>query len=145
MKLCYIDIKSDTDAKRLAEEYASSLDRLSQQHPKTVFIAVTVPIRTVQDGPKAWLKGLLGREIGGYAENFRRQEFNTILRNSNGLKGRLFDLAKIESEGAGSHSFRGQPLEVLNPSISSDGGHLNFAGERHVAAKFLKFISALRH
>ena len=142
MKLCYIDIQGDTDAKKLAADYISSLERLRLQYPKTVFIAVTTPIKTVQDGPKAWLKRLLGRDPGGYADNFRRQEFNTVLRKSEGLKGRLFDVAKFEAEGAGSHNYKGQPLEVLNPEMSNDGGHLNAKGEQYVAAKLLKMIAA---
>ncbi len=143
MKLCYIDMQGDTDAKKLAEEYISSLERLSQQFPKTVFIAVTSPIRTVQRGPKAWLKRLFGREPGGYADNFRRQEFNTILRNKYGLKRRLFDVAKFEAEGAGSHIYKGQPLESLNPDMTSDGGHLNANGEQFIAAKLLKLLAGI--
>lgn len=142
MKFCYIDITDNTDVEKLAEAYSSSLNRLSQQFPKTIFIAVTVPITSVQSGPKAWLKRLAGRPPGGYAENFRRQEFNTILRNSYGRQGRLFDLASFEAEGADNHQHQDQRLEVMNKSITSDGGHLNTFGEQFVAAKLLKFIAA---
>lgn len=142
MKLCYVDIKGDTDVKKLAESYISALDRLSQQFPQTVFIAVTSPLKTVQSGPKAWLKRLLGRAPGEYADNFRRQEFNNILRSRYTGKSQLFDLAKFEAEGAGSHQYQGQPLDVLNPAITNDGGHLNSQGEQYVAAKLLKFIAA---
>lgn len=142
MKLCYVDIHSGTDVKALAEAYSSTLDRLSREFPDTVFVAVTVPLRTVQSGPKALLKRLMGREPGGYTDNSRRQEFNAILRNSFGRQGRLLDLAKYEAEGAGNHQYKGQPLEVLNPALSDDGGHLNAMGERIVAAKVLKFFAA---
>lgn len=141
VKLCYVDINSSTDVQALAEAYSSSLDRLSREFPDTVFIAVTVALRTVQSGPKAWLKRLLGREPGGYADNFRRQELNTILRSRYGGKGRLFDLAKYEAEVSGNHQYQGQPLEVLNPALSDDGGHLNAIGEQYVAAKLLKVIA----
>lgn len=145
MKLCYIDINASTDVKKLAEDYSATLDSLSQQHPKTVFIAVTAPLRTVQSGPKAWLKGLMGRKPGGYIDNSRRQEFNALLRGSYARQGRLFDLAKFEAEGAGSHQYQGQPLEVLNPSLSDDGGHLNAQGQLYVATRLLKFIAAFPH
>jgi hypothetical protein len=143
MKVCYIDIHADTDAGKLAEEYLASLERLSRQFPRTVFIAVTAPLKTVQSGPKALLKRLMGREIGGYADNFRRQEFNTVLRNSSAFKGRLFDIAKFEAEGAGSHQYKGQALEVLNPALSNDGGHLNARGEQYIAARLLKLLAAV--
>lgn len=142
MKLCYVDINGSTDVQKLAESYISSLTSLSKQFPQTVFIAVTTPLTTVQSGPKAWLKGLLRREPSGYADNFRRQEFNNILRNSYGQQGRLFDLAKFEAEGAGSYQYKGRQLEVLNSAMTHDGGHLNAFGERVVAAKLLKFIAA---
>jgi hypothetical protein len=143
MKLCYIDFDSRTNAKKLAEEYCSSLDRLSQEFPRISFIAVTTPLTTVQSGPKAWVKQLLGRTLSGYAENARRQEFNDYLRTHYNWQGRLFDLAKIEADGAGNCQFQGCPLEILNPALTDDGGHLNSLGEQYVAAKFLKFIAAL--
>lgn len=143
MKLCYIDFGSRTNAKKLAEEYCSSLDRLSQQFPRTSFIAVSAPLTTVQSGPKAWAKQLLGRTPSGYTENVRRQEFNDYLRTHYSQQGRLFDLAKIEADGASNCQFQGRPLETLSPVLTDDGGHLNSLGEQYVAAKFLKFIAAL--
>ena len=145
MKLCYIDINADTDVRKLAEEYQYSLENLSKQFPHTVFIAVTAPIRTVQRGPKAWLKKIFGRMPGGYAENIRRQEYNDILRHNCGQLVRLFDLAMVEAEGAGNCEFQGKSLEVLNPLMSDDGGHLNAHGQHYVAAKLLKFIATLPH
>jgi hypothetical protein len=141
MKLCYVDINANTDAKELAKDYIASLDRLSQQFPETAFVAVTVPLRTVQSGPKALLKRLIGSEPGGYFENFRRKEFNSILRNTYSPQNRIFDLAKLEAEGAGSYRYQGQPIEILNPLLTNDGGHLNDAGERYIAVRFLKFIA----
>lgn len=143
MKLCYIDINSGSDAKKIATEYITSLERLSVQFPNTIFIAVTVPLRTVQSGVKAWLKLKLGREPGGYSENRSRQEFNTLLRNTFGQQNRLLDLAKFESYGAGRHQFQGLPLEVLNPALSDDGGHLNTQGQLYIATKLLKFIASI--
>jgi hypothetical protein len=108
-----------------------------------LFIAVTAPLRTVQSGPKAWLKGLMGSTPGGYIDNYRRQEFSTLLRGRYDRQGRLFDLAKFEAEGSGSHQYQVQPLEVLNPAFSDDGGHFNAQGQLHVATRVLKFIAAL--
>ncbi len=143
MKLCYIDINKNSDAKQLAENYISNIETLSQQFPQTQFVAVTLPLRTVQTGPKAWMKKMLGREAGGYADNYKRQEFNSILRNKFGKQGKIFDLAKFENEEAGSYQYLGKPLEVLNQSMTNDGGHLNAKGEQFVAAKMLKFIATV--
>lgn len=145
MKLCYIDFKSDTNAKQIAERYSATLDRLSQQFPNTTFVAVTAPLTSLQTGPKAWIKRLLGREPGGYADNARRQEFNDLLRARYSQQGRLFDLAKIEAESAGDYQYQGRPLEALNPKLTYDGGHLNTQGKQRVAQAFLAFLAKRSH
>jgi len=143
IKLCYIDFDGRTDVKSVADEYSSSLDRLSRQFPGITFVAVTTPLTTIQGGPKAWVKQLLRRAPSGYAENAQRQEFNDYLRARYVRQGRLFDLARIEAGGAPGCQFQGRPGEMLNPALTYDGGHLNSQGEQVVAAKFLKFIAAL--
>lgn len=143
MKFCYVDIGSDTGAKILADAYTLALDKLSRQFPNVTIVAVTAPLTTLQGGWKAWLKQIVGRAPGGYAENARRQEFNDIVRQRYSRQGHLFDLAKIESQGAARFQYAGGSFEALNPAISSDGGHLNTQGERLVASKLLKFIAKL--
>ncbi len=143
MKLCYVDFKADTDATLLADQYSAMLDRLSRQFPHTTFITVTTPLTTVQTGLIAWFKRLLGLVPDGYAENARRKEFNDLLRARYGQQGRLFDLARIESEGHSAPDYQGQPIEVLNPALTTDGGHLNAEGEKQVAARLVKLLAAL--
>ena len=143
LKLCYIDFTADTDAQQVAGQYIETLDRLSQEFPHTTFVAVTTPLTTLQTGPKAWIKRLLGRLPSGYADNARRQEFNELLRLHYGPQGRLFDLARIEAGGADEQQYQGRPIEVLNPALAADDGHLNAQGEKVVAARFIKFIAGL--
>lgn len=143
VKLCYIDFHGGTDAKQLAEQYSATLDRLSQQFPNMTFVAITAPLTVAQTGPKAWLKRLLGRAPSGFADNARRQEFNEILRARYNQQGRLFDLAKIEAEGAGAYEYQGRPIEVLNPALTYDDGHLNTQGELVVASRLIKYLAAL--
>lgn len=143
VKFCYLDFNGDSNAKQIAEQYSTALDRLSQQAPTTTFVAITAPLTVLQTGPKAWIKRLLGRTPSGFADNARRQEFNEILRARYGQQGRLFDLAKIEAEGAEARDYQGQPIEVLNPVLTYDDGHLNSQGERIVAARLIKFLAAL--
>ncbi|MFO1406384.1 MAG: hypothetical protein U1F08_02490 [Steroidobacteraceae bacterium] len=145
MKLCYIDFDSSVDPVAIAREYADALDGLAARHPTTKFVAVTAPLTTVQTGPKAWVKRLLGRQPGGYAENARRASFNKALRERYASSGRLFDLARYEST-AGGHDVAvivdGATIEALDPSLSDDGGHLNAAGQQLIARQFLEFLAA---
>lgn len=143
MKLCFVDFDSRTDAVTVARTYCSTLERLSRACPRTIFLAVTAPLTTVQLGPKAWLKGLLGRAPSGYAENLRRQQFNTVVRDTYGRRGLLFDLAKIESRVAGDVQYEGTSLEVLAPELTYDGGHLNTRGQRVAAESLLTLLSSI--
>lgn len=143
LKLCYIDFDDNTDARGLAEEYLRTLQTLREAHPATRFAAITAPLTTIQSGPKALLKQLLGKTPAGYAANARRQEFNEILRRQIPTV-ELFDLAKIESEGSGkpvTFEFEGKRVPALDPQFTQDGGHLNDAGRLRVAASFLEFLA----
>lgn len=133
LKMCFIDFSGGADPLVVAGAYCDTLAHLQQRHPDTTFAAVTAPLTTVQSGPKAFVKKLLGRPLDGLAENARREVFNRVLRERFGPAGRLFDLAAIEGGGAGR----------LNPALSSDGGHLNDAGARLVAQRFVAFLAGL--
>ena len=141
-KLCYIDFSGDTDPLQVAAAYGDTLDALRSRHPATTFVAVTVPLTTVQGGPKALVKRMLGRVPDGYAENARRQAFNDALRARQDRNGHLFDLAAIE---AGTRSLRhdGREIQCLDPSLTNDGGHLNDQGARLVAASLVGFLAGL--
>lgn len=143
MKFCYLDIVGNTDVKSLAEAYISSIDNLARRFPKTTFVAVTVPLTTVQGGVKALVKRAIGRIPSGYVENVRRQQFNRIIREKYANQNLLFDLAKFESEGSTHFQYQGSTFETLNPVLTSDGGHLNSRGELLVATKLLIFIANL--
>lgn len=135
VKLCYVDFSADTDAAAVAKTYADALEGLQKAHPATRFVAMTAPLTTLQTGPKAWLKGALGRSTGR-AENARRHQFNEVLRKQFGPD-RVFDLARIESGGA-----TGNSAPSLRPELTDDGGHLNGEGQRLVAIAFLKLLAA---
>ncbi len=143
VKLCYVDISPDTDVIRLADRYGETLDRLGAQFPHTTFVAVTAPLTAVRSGLKVQVKKLLGRPPAGLAANARRHEFNELLRERYGRQGRLFDLARYESETAEPVQFQGQAVETLDPALTSDGGHLNALGAQRVATRLVKFLAAL--
>lgn len=146
MKLCYADFNATTDARQVANDYIASLESLAQRHPDINFVAVTAPLMAVQTGPKAWIKRLIGRQPNGSLDNVRRAEFNTQLRERYLAAGRLFDIARAETESTGKYCMAdvdGQEVEVLCPELTNDGGHLNDRGQVLVATAFLSFISSL--
>ncbi|MGZ8915529.1 MAG: hypothetical protein ACXW1Z_20780 [Methylobacter sp.] len=146
MKLCYADFNATTDARKVANNYIASLESLAQRHPDTSFVAVTVPLMSVQTGPKAWIKRLMGKQPNGYLDNARRAEFNIQLRERYLAAGRLFDLARAETESTGKYCMAdidGQKVEALCPELTNDGGHLNEHGQVLIATAFLGFVSSL--
>jgi hypothetical protein len=146
MKLCYIDFNADTDARQLANDYITSLESLAKKYPHTRFIAVTAPLMAVQTGPKAWVKRLLGKPLSGTVDNVKRGEFNSLLRQQYLAEGRLFDLAKAETEASGQVCMAqvyGRQVEVLCPEITDDGGHLNEHGQVLLGAELVNFIGSL--
>jgi len=155
MKFCFVDVTPDIDVKALAATYIEQTAALSAQYPGIVFVVTTSPLTTIQTGPKAWIKRLLGRLPAGYLENLRRHEFNQILRahynsdqrgnDKNGSRQTLFDLAAIESlHGSSAFEFNHQSIEALAPAISSDGGHLNELGQHVIAAAWIHHLSTLK-
>jgi hypothetical protein len=147
MKLCYADFNNTTDARQVANDYIASLESLSQKHPDTSFVAITVPLLALETGPKAWIKQLMGKQLGGSLDNVRRAEFNKLLRERYLAAGHLFDLARIEAKSTGKSCIThvdGQEIEVLCPELTTDGGHLNERGQELVAAAFINFISSLK-
>ena len=146
MKLCYIDFNADTDAKQLAKDYITSLESLAKKYPHTRFVAVTAPLTAVQTGVKAWVKKLLGKPLNGTVDNAKRGEFNTLLRQQYLADGRLFDIAKAETEASGQVCMTqvdGRQVEVLCPEITNDGGHLNDHGQVLLGAELVNFLDSL--
>lgn len=133
VKLCYVDMNAGTDGVALAKSYADVVEKLQKEHPATRFVAVTSPLTTVQTGPKAWVKGMVGKATG-VKENEVREKFNEQLRKQFGPD-RLFDIAKIESEG------KGAGPAALRGDLTDDGGHLNDKGQKVAGAAFLKLIA----
>jgi hypothetical protein len=146
LELCYVDFGPDTNGRTLAEHYASALQQLQARYPETRFVAMTAPLTTIQTGPRAWIKRMLGREPAGYAENARRSDFNAVIRLDFSAQGTLFDVAALESSGAGTATQferNGQTIPALDPALSEDGGHLNDSGKAVVGAALVKFLAAL--
>ena len=144
LELCFIDFGPDTDGHKLAARYTSALQSLQSQFPQTRFVAMTAPLMTVQTGPKAWIKRLLGREPARYAQNASLNDFNSEIRQRFAQPGALFDLARLESSGNGTTTQferKGQMIPALDPALTDDGGHLNERGKAVVGAAWVKFLA----
>jgi hypothetical protein len=126
MKFCYVDVTAATDVQPIFQSYRDTLDRLSADHPRVRFLAVTVPLTT--DSP---------------ADNARRTRLNELIRQA--FAGRVFDLAAVESSApdgsrvTGTH--QGQVYERLYPDYSTDGGHLDARGAGRAATEMLRVIA----
>ncbi|HWR97494.1 MAG TPA: hypothetical protein VN317_03660 [Candidatus Methanoperedens sp.] len=146
-KFCYIDLAAHDDPNALFAHYRSAMERLQSQFPATRFVHFTMPLRVVQSGPRVWIKKIIGRPIGGYADNIARNQFNMLMRSSYGRKETLFDLALLESTGKNgvrcTFDAGGATYEALCPEHTTDGGHLNQGGRRIIAGELLRHLASL--
>jgi hypothetical protein len=146
-KFCYIDILSATDVDEVFKEYKNTMGMLKKKYPKVVFVHVTTPLRVVQTGFLVPIKKIIGRPVGGYADNIKRNRFNDLLRQEYKGKEPIFDLAKIEStypDGRrATFDSDGRTYDSLVSDYSHDGGHLNESGRKVVAGQLLVFLANL--
>jgi len=145
LKLCYIDFFYMSEVDELFNHYYETYKNLEESYPEVTFIHFTVPLHSQQKGLKAIVKKILGKEVWGYDDNLRRQQFNEKIRNTYSL---VFDIAEIEStrsDGSRSvHTLNGKEYYSLLPEYSNDGAHLNKKAANLVAKKLILFISELK-
>lgn len=146
-KYCYADILENTDAKAVFQHYQQTMTRLRGAYPRVTFVHVTTPLMAVQSGPKALAKKMLGRAPDHYQADFRREQFNELMRREYAGREPLFDLAAIESTAPDGRqetiSFQGTNGRTLFAPYTSDGGHLNEMGRRRVAEELLVLLAQL--
>ncbi len=146
-KYCFADILENTNTKAVFQHYRNTMIRLRAAYPNVTFVHVTVPLMAVQSGPKALVKKMLGRAPDGYQDNFRREQFNELLRREYTGREPVFDLAAIESTAPDGTqetiTFKGTSGRTLLPSYTSDGGHLNELGRRRVVEELVVLLAQL--
>jgi hypothetical protein len=144
VKLCYADFENDVDVDQLFAHYRHVHVGLMNEFPTTQWAHMTVPLTTVESGPKAVLKSLLKKPLYGVAQNARRERFSQLIRDTWGGVGTVFDIAALESTDLFGHEVRTDDgVPVLAASYTDDGGHLNATGRRVVGAAFVKFLARL--
>lgn len=144
-KFCYVDFNSKTDIEDVFNHYQLVMKKISFKYPKIKIIHYTTPLRTLQTGPKAFIKKILGKSIG-IEDNIARQQFNTLLINEFGDQ-YIFDLAKYESSYTdGKREFtlvNNEKIYSMIPAYSDDGGHLSKIGKNKISANFLLYLLEL--
>src|SRR2546426_2963046 len=145
VKFCYVDVDADTDARALFERYRSTIAELRAKNPRTVFVHATLPLTTVQTGPKALVKRVLGRAPYGTVENVRGEEYTRLLRATYTGREPIFDLARLESiapDGTPvSVTWNGVTAPAMSPAYTDDGGHLNARGRAVAAQEFVTVLA----
>jgi hypothetical protein len=125
-KFCYIDPTADFIA------YRNSMVALEAKYPGTIFVYWTMPLTTAGNSDEALR--------GQFNQNLR----NWISTQSNKV---LFDLADIEAYSASGElqdfTYKGVSYQLLDPAISSDGGHLNADGMQRGATALYSLFGHL--
>lgn len=146
-KLCYVDVREGTAVEEVFTDYRETMSLLKVEHPDTVFAHITAPLRSVQAGPKAWIKRVIGKSVHGYDDNIIRHQFNGMLRSEYEEKEPIFDLARIQATSLEGkmylYEWNGSHFQAMLSDYTDDGGHLNAVGRRRVAEQFLIFLAGL--
>ena len=136
LKLCYVDIESDSDIDAIFDAYTKTVEAIKKQYPELKMVHVTVPLYAHHRGVKGYIKRILKADLN----NVKRHRYNQMLIQKYRETDTLFDLAKVEStypDGSrASFKYQGNTFYHLANIYSNDGGHLNEVG-RFLAAKEL--------
>lgn len=145
VKFCYVDFEPNTDVQALFARYQDTVKRVQARNPQLKIVHITTPLTSVQTGPKAFLKSLLGTAPYGAQENQRREEYNALLRKTYSGREPLFDLARMESTApdgtTSTYSWRGTATPELTAAYTDDGGHLNTQGRILAARQFVGVLA----
>jgi hypothetical protein len=147
LKFCYVDISKETNPSTLFSQYEAEVDKIQNSYPDLTVIHFTSPLTSLQSGPKAWVKKIIGRPLGGTMENINRHDYNELLRNRYQGKDPILDIARVEStfpDGTrATFESDGKAYYTMVPEYTSDGGHLNEVGRKKVAEQLILLLANL--
>ena len=145
-KFCYIDITHELDINDLFNHYKETMDALIKGYPAVTFVHFTAPLRVVQTGPKAWVKKLLNKPLGGAVDNVQRNRLNQKIIQQYSMTSPVFDLATAESTLADGQvnqfDYQGKQYRTLISEYTDDGKHLNAVGRKIIARDLLAFFGS---
>ncbi len=146
MKFCYADLREGTplSADEMVDRYARMVDSIRSARPDVRLVHVTMPLKADPVGNKTWLQRKLGMSVESDAANVMRNDFNAKLKERFANEP-VFDLAAVESTyadgGRSSFDSDGRKVYTLARAYTHDGGHLNPAAQRLVAAAFVRTLA----
>jgi hypothetical protein len=144
MKLCYADFRADTDVEALFARYVAAIDAIGAARPELKLLHVTTPLTARGEGVRHRLQRTLGMAPGNDRANAARHLYNERLR-ARYAGPALFDLARIEATGPDGKVLMYGSASLRHPALvaayTDDGGHLNDAGQRRVAAAFAGWLA----
>lgn len=145
LKLCFVDIKADTDVSELFSYYQSKISEIRSRVPDLTIVHFTVPITKLRVTWKTKLKEAFGKKnIWEYDHIKNKHVYNDMITNTYSGIDPIFDIASIEStypDGSrNSFTREGKVYYSLIPEYTHDGAHLNDLGKSIVAEKLLLFL-----
>ena len=134
MKMGYPNFNDNSNVGDIFEAYQTTLQRLQDEFPNTIFVHATAPI---------YMESTATRPIFNL-HNVQIERFNKRLRDI--YKGKVFDLATLESireDGSIAKSTDGETI-ALAEEWSSDGGHLNVQGQNRFGGALIGFLAQVK-
>lgn len=140
LKLCFWDIRRNTDVNEVFGNYRKTIASLKREYPNTTFIHLTVPLMSHSNSFIDNLKRMI-RPDNDDLDNIKRNELNRLIVQEYGGKEPLFDIALVEStlpDGRRvTFSKDGEEYYYLPEVYTDDGGHLNKQASKYVAEQLL--------
>lgn len=148
LKFCYVDIDRNSDVRGLFKAYVEAIESIKKQYPALTIIHFTLPLTVSKTTWKTRIKKLIGKtDLWEYADNIKRNEYNSLLLEKYTGKELILDIAQIEStrpDGTRqAFSLKGLTYYSMAPEYTSDGGHLNENGRKKVAEQLLISLANL--
>jgi len=144
MKLCFVDIKANTQINNIINYYVRTVDSLLIKYPNLIIIHCTVPLTSKPTLIMQIKDFIKGRTSSNLLDNIKRNEYNRLLL-SKYSPDQIFDIAKIESTHEDGRREKiiqeGMPYYFLINDYTNDGGHLNKKGQYLVASNLISFIT----
>jgi len=144
-KFCYIDFHKTADVDAIFAAYKEKMLALKDSTGNCQIVLCTVPVTTLQRGPKAIVKKILGKPLNHARENVKRNAFSEKIRTELGGDFPIFDLAKVESTlpDGSTETFKYQDKYYprLPQRYTRDQGHLNPNGAKIVAYNLIAFLT----
>lgn len=141
-KFCYVDIKEDSDVKKIFENYVCTINEVAEKFPNLKILHVTIPLTVHSFTFKQKIKNIFKTDF----TNIKRNQYNQLLRKKYMKTNQIFDLAKAEStypdRSREYFTSDGDKYYSLIKEYSYDGGHLNEYGRKQVASELLKTLLA---